>query len=467
MPRRAAAGNPFSDGATGDAAGDGSLRAGSSSGSSIHGSVAASAAGARGGVVPRPPPASADDALAAMEAAYGVSDGGTRGHAQRQPLSSSTATGARGQVVSSTVVGGVRINVPVRSPSEAATFGDLAADVRAITALVSGLRRLLGLMGGPRDTLGLREGLEAGVAEIRARLRTLERCIRHNRDVSLAAAAARSTELGYSSVSAEVAGGAGSATRMYDQLLREGKPGASGGSGGAFDAARASGQAGGGSSSGCGAGRASAGAARLSASAPPDRRAWDKLASDCAAVARLFQAEEAAYSAALVDYPAPVAAPDADASERGAGGPGGPGAVARYRNGGANEHPHFRGNDGGYVSYVEHGDRGGSALSAREAASLSAVEAQLLQRVQVLDGDETEVVARIIDERDVEITHIAREVNELAEVFRDLGTLVKEQGSGIDAIASNIEAARGHVEGGVRHLQEADQLHKGAACVVA
>jgi hypothetical protein len=361
----------------------------------------------------------------------------------------------------------------VRAPAEEVPFTGLVSDVVGVAGLVGALRRLVALVGGEKDTAVLRQGIESGMQEIRVRLRNLERCIKFNRDNAAAVGAGSDA-----SVDALVARGAGvGAGALSLQRSR-------------FDAAAAAT-----APPGNRFGRGSASAAGVGAAGAPDKRAWEKLALDCANVTRGFQAEERSFFGRVSQCPRPpgggshvataaqAAAGNGSArSGVGAGAaplrassatertPGEPARGGARASGAAGSGADWGCGDAtrGYIG-AGAGDAAGADADGDDAGADADGDGDGggdRLRVQVLAADEYEVMEAIVDERDQEITHIAREVNELADMFRDLGTLVNEQGTGIDAIASNIESARGRVIDGVKHLESADKFQRNATCAV-
>jgi len=76
----------------------------------------------------------------------------------------------------------------------------------------------------------------------------------------------------------------------------------------------------------------------------------------------------------------------------------------------------------------------------------------------------------IIAERDQGIGHLARSVQEVADIYQDLALLVQEQGTQIDNIQTNIETAATQTEKGVGELQRANRSQKKARsrmCIIA
>jgi len=76
----------------------------------------------------------------------------------------------------------------------------------------------------------------------------------------------------------------------------------------------------------------------------------------------------------------------------------------------------------------------------------------------------------IIAEREQGIGHLARSVQEVADIYQDLALLVQEQGTQIDNIQTNIEAAAAQTEKGVAELHRANRSQKKARsrmCIIA
>lgn len=67
-----------------------------------------------------------------------------------------------------------------------------------------------------------------------------------------------------------------------------------------------------------------------------------------------------------------------------------------------------------------------------------------------------------VQERDEEIMHIARSIEELAEIFKELNVLVVDQGTLLDRIDHNVDMTLDTVKDGVKHLQTAEKYQKSA-----
>lgn len=68
----------------------------------------------------------------------------------------------------------------------------------------------------------------------------------------------------------------------------------------------------------------------------------------------------------------------------------------------------------------------------------------------------------VIADREVNINHLARSVQEVNEIFQDLALLVNEQGTQIDNIQTNIETAATRTNAGVRELARASRSQRRA-----
>jgi len=113
------------------------------------------------------------------------------------------------------------------------------------------------------------------------------------------------------------------------------------------------------------------------------------------------------------------------------------------------------------------GDGGGG-----EAGGACGQSAQQQQQQQQYDEHMGQVAANdaIIAEREQGIGHLARSVQEVADIYQDLALLVQEQGTQIDNIQTNIEAAATQTEKGVRELHRANrsqQKTRSRMCIVA
>jgi syntaxin 16 len=74
-----------------------------------------------------------------------------------------------------------------------------------------------------------------------------------------------------------------------------------------------------------------------------------------------------------------------------------------------------------------------------------------------------------LDQRDQEIMHIAKSINELSQIFKELAVLVIDQGTVLDRIDYNMEQVEDKVEQGLGELEKAREMSKKAGplkCVV-
>ena len=67
-----------------------------------------------------------------------------------------------------------------------------------------------------------------------------------------------------------------------------------------------------------------------------------------------------------------------------------------------------------------------------------------------------------VNQRDVEITKIAKSIEELAEIFKELAVLVIDQGTILDRIDFNMESAVDHATVGNKELAKAETSQKNA-----
>lgn len=67
-----------------------------------------------------------------------------------------------------------------------------------------------------------------------------------------------------------------------------------------------------------------------------------------------------------------------------------------------------------------------------------------------------------MDERDEEITRIAKSIEELAQIFKELAVLVIDQGTILDRIDYNMEQAVEHAREGISQLEKAEETQKSA-----
>ena len=67
---------------------------------------------------------------------------------------------------------------------------------------------------------------------------------------------------------------------------------------------------------------------------------------------------------------------------------------------------------------------------------------------------------RLLNEREQEITHIVKSINDLNELFKDIATMVVDQGTVLDRIDCNIERVSYSVEKGLGELEKAAKYQK-------
>lgn len=78
-------------------------------------------------------------------------------------------------------------------------------------------------------------------------------------------------------------------------------------------------------------------------------------------------------------------------------------------------------------------------------------------QMQIVDD-----IDEVVQQRDEEITKIAKSIEELAAIFKELAVLVIDQGTILDRIDYNMETAVEHAKEGVVQLQKAEENQKNA-----
>lgn len=76
-------------------------------------------------------------------------------------------------------------------------------------------------------------------------------------------------------------------------------------------------------------------------------------------------------------------------------------------------------------------------------------------QMQILEDTE-----ELVNQRDEEITKIAKSIEELASIFKELAVLVIDQGTILDRIDYNMEHAVEHAKEGVKQLEKAEEHQK-------
>lgn len=72
------------------------------------------------------------------------------------------------------------------------------------------------------------------------------------------------------------------------------------------------------------------------------------------------------------------------------------------------------------------------------------------------------VLFQLINQRDGEITRIAKSIEELAQIFKELAVLVIDQGTILDRIDYNMEQVLEHTKEGIVQLEKAENYQKSA-----
>lgn len=82
-------------------------------------------------------------------------------------------------------------------------------------------------------------------------------------------------------------------------------------------------------------------------------------------------------------------------------------------------------------------------------------------KIQKQDQIQVERVNRVLlNEREMEINHVVKSIQDLNEVFKDLATMIVDQGTVLDRIDYNIEKVGVHVDHGLVELQKAKKYQK-------
>ena len=69
---------------------------------------------------------------------------------------------------------------------------------------------------------------------------------------------------------------------------------------------------------------------------------------------------------------------------------------------------------------------------------------------------------QLVNQRDGEITRIAKSIEELAQIFKELAVLVIDQGTILDRIDYNMEQVLEHTKEGIVQLEKAENYQKSA-----
>jgi syntaxin 16 len=127
----------------------------------------------------------------------------------------------------------------------------------------------------------------------------------------------------------------------------------------------------------------------------------------------------------------------------------------------------FRANQKQYMGRLNSQKQGGSSTldylteSEKKVAAGEFVD----QGFTVAQMTALEDVEQLVNERDEEITKIAKSIEELASIFKELAVLVIDQGTILDRIDYNMENAVEHAKEGIKHLEKAEENQKNAMSV--
>jgi syntaxin 7 len=119
------------------------------------------------------------------------------------------------------------------------------------------------------------------------------------------------------------------------------------------------------------------------------------------------------------------------------------------------------------------GSGGGSSWGDPDGSGSSKPAAQQHSQQQLQQQEyDSQMAANeaIIAEREQGIGHLARSVQEVADIYQDLALLVQEQGSQIDNIQTNIESAATQTERGIAELVKANthqKKNRSRMCLIA
>lgn len=102
--------------------------------------------------------------------------------------------------------------------------------------------------------------------------------------------------------------------------------------------------------------------------------------------------------------------------------------------------------------------KGGAAAAA--AATDAADSGFSKSQMSVVDDTE-----RLVNERDEEITNIAKNIEEMAAIFRELSAMVIDQGTVLDRIDYNMEATVEQTKEGLQQLQKAEDHQKNSLSI--
>mmetsp|Transcript_23897 Transcript_23897/g.35070 ORF Transcript_23897/g.35070 Transcript_23897/m.35070 type:complete len:310 (-) Transcript_23897:102-1031(-) len=123
----------------------------------------------------------------------------------------------------------------------------------------------------------------------------------------------------------------------------------------------------------------------------------------------------------------------------------------------------FRGSQKEYLSRLQAQKSGSGAqafdfLSNEKKSGLAEVDTGFTAaQMQILDDTE-----ELVNQRDEEITRIAKSIEELAQIFKELAVLVIDQGTILDRIDYNMEQVLEHTKEGIIQLEKAENYQKSA-----
>mmetsp|Transcript_1271 Transcript_1271/g.2070 ORF Transcript_1271/g.2070 Transcript_1271/m.2070 type:complete len:308 (+) Transcript_1271:100-1023(+) len=123
----------------------------------------------------------------------------------------------------------------------------------------------------------------------------------------------------------------------------------------------------------------------------------------------------------------------------------------------------FRGSQKEYLSRLQAQKSGSGAqafdfLSNEKKSGLAEVDTGFTTaQMQILEDTED-----LVNQRDEEITRIAKSIEELAQIFKELAVLVIDQGTILDRIDYNMEQVLEHTKEGIVQLEKAENYQKSA-----
>jgi hypothetical protein len=310
----------------------------------------------------------------------------------------------------------LKLKLPHRNAKSPFTFEDIAADITELLRVSAGLRKLVALVGGDRDSITLRRSIEKVFAEMLERMPALEACIQAGNKREKSEEKESGSELDaikwtkLQSEHAKLARGLHLELASYRSRLR---------------------------------------------ACPVPREAEIAPVSVHPKLSNSVSSPAATHtSVALLTTGVGAAGHRASQSTSAAAGVVGRGA------GYGSPSPHLSSSH--RTSPPPHSSS--SDLSHPHHTSSEPLLPS--QHQHLVLAAEVDLLSSIVEERAEHINHVSSEIAEVAELFQDIGILVTGQSEKIAVVERNTAEAKAHTKKAVQELKHAERLHAETTCII-